>query len=147
MWRDKGALMIAKCAEALALRKAFPQDLSGIYTAEEMAQADNSTQWTSVAPNERQQGGSAVSRLAAVAQQKADPQTGDTAADVDWMHEVELAGDDVDAIKSIWRRAKSLGAEKWAMDAIEAAGQAAAANQDTGEIPEAEIVEDEKETA
>lgn len=50
LWEKLPDVMIGKVSEALSLRKAFPAELSGLYTKEEMDQADNVGKYESSPP-------------------------------------------------------------------------------------------------
>jgi phage recombination protein Bet len=50
MWDRMPATMIAKVAESIALRKGFPQELSGLYAPEELDQSDTPVTVETVAP-------------------------------------------------------------------------------------------------
>lgn len=117
MWSEKGTLMIAKCAEALALRKAFPQDLSGIYTSEEMTQANSGNDARVV-----------------IDQPAAEP----AAPAVDWDAEIAKVADDADALRAMWKTAPSFEVRK----KIEAAvGVATGQDPEPDGVVDAEIVE------
>lgn len=100
MWRKMGPLMLAKCAEMLALRKAFPQDLSGLYSAEEMSQATAPTEQPVQARQEPEQ---------RPVQQPVQEQSKFTDEDVERWFDLAAAASTVDELGAIWAEAQGVG--------------------------------------
>ena len=121
LWPKMGATMIAKCAESLALRKAFPHDLAGVYTAEEMAQADQPER-----------------HLKSVQQGEQDPWA--KAADAQHFVARAEACTSADCAVEVYREAQQAGADDAVLTAIRQIGQELRAAERTP-APEPEVVE------
>ena len=90
IWSKMGALMLGKCAESLALRRAFPQELSGLYTADEMNQTGPSDEVP-------------VTQIAETVVEIFAPEGYD-----DWLSDLVAASSDGEAALKAWWEASAL---------------------------------------
>jgi len=127
-WSSKPAHMIGKVAEAASLRKAFPQQLAGVYTDDEMAHADNP----------------ARGRRGVVVEQDAQPVTaaeltGQPARDWDGQITAAIDARDLDALRGLYQEAKGHDELR---ERIARAAQDLAAEQPPSDVHDAEVVDE-----
>jgi phage recombination protein Bet len=98
-WKTKPAHMIAKVAEAAALRKAFPRQLAGVYTDDEMAHVDNHSARTRGVVVEQDERPVTAAELTG-----APPAAGWT--DQQWTNAIDTAYEDNDAeqLRMLWKK-------------------------------------------
>lgn len=147
MWGQMGPLMLGKCAEMLALRKAFPMELSGLYSAEEMGQAANEAPPKADAPKSSKRAPTAETIKRSAPVQESEPASEDDVANLKAILGM-LEDEDKAEVKDTWERmgipplAHGLSAEQ-VHDVTEMVAEVL--NRVDGEIADGEVVEEHSE--